>query len=77
MYQTSIPLISPHPHEIDRSTLKERPLVAQVDTKYDTEAALWYDNINWNVMIYFVVHFILIIIPNINCMHLMEFAARW
>ena len=35
------------------------------------QAALWYDNINYNVMIYFVVHFILIITPNIDCMHLM------
>ena len=38
----------------------------------DTKVALWYDNINYNVMIYFVVHFILIIIPNIDCMHLMS-----
>ena len=72
MYRTSIPLISPHPHEVDRSMLEEHPLVRLVDTKWVTKAALWYDNITYNVMIYFVVHFILIIIPNIDCMHLMS-----
>ena len=40
------------------------------------QAALQYDNINYNVMIYFEVHFILIIIPNIDCMHLMSLQPR-
>ena len=33
VYRTSIPLISPHPHEVDRNALEEHPLVGQVDTK--------------------------------------------
>ena len=40
------------------------------------QAALWYDNINYNVMIYFVVHFILIITPNIDSMHLMSLQPK-
>ena len=33
MYWTSIPLISPHPHEVDHNALEEHPLVGQVDAK--------------------------------------------
>ena len=40
------------------------------------QAALWYDNINYNVMIYFVVHFILIITPNIDSTHLMSLQPK-
>ena len=68
MYQTSIPLINPHPYEVDRNALEEHPLVGQEDTK----TTLWYDNINYNVMIYFAIHFILIFTLNIDCMHLMS-----
>ena len=68
MYRTSIPLINPHPYEVDRNALEEHPLVGQEDTK----TTLWYDNINYNVMIYFAIHFILIFTLNIDCMHLMS-----
>ena len=40
------------------------------------QTSLWYDNINYNVMIYFVVHFILIITPNIDSMHLMSLQPK-
>ena len=68
MYWTSIPLINPHPHEVDRNALEEHPFVGHVDTK----ATLWYDNINYNVIIYFVVYSILTIISKVDCMHLMS-----
>ena len=38
----------------------------------DTKTVLWYDNINYNVMIYFAVDIILTITSKIDCMHLMS-----
>nr|POF20800.1 hypothetical protein CFP56_14315 [Quercus suber] len=38
MYWTSIPLISPHPHEVDRNALEEHPLVGQHDDEPKDDA---------------------------------------
>ena len=68
MYQMSIPLISPNPHEVNHNSLEKHPLMGQVDTK----TVLWYDNINYNVMIYSAIDIIVTITPKIDCMHLMS-----
>ncbi|KAK9989070.1 hypothetical protein SO802_029309 [Lithocarpus litseifolius] len=38
MYRTSIPLLSPHPHEVDRNVLEEHPLMGQHDDEPKDDA---------------------------------------